>query len=172
VNDRPADLPARLDRRALAAEVWRLVVDFGASRRGPVLAILRRLGLTPGHMKALLALHPEEPRSMGSLARALACDASTVTWLVDGLEARGLAQRRAHPTDRRVRTLALTPRGARVRARLVAQLYDPPAELASLDVRALRILRDALARAFAHPPPSTRASRRRGVGRGRARASR
>ena len=53
---------------------------------------------------------------MSSLAGAWKCDASNVTWLVDRLEEHGLAERRAHPADRRIRTVALTQKGAEERA--------------------------------------------------------
>ena len=64
-------------------------------------------------MHALLQLDPDAPQSMSSLAGAWKCDASNVTWLVDRLEEHGLAERRAHPGDRRIRTVALTPEGRR-----------------------------------------------------------
>jgi DNA-binding MarR family transcriptional regulator len=49
---------------------------------------------------------------MRALAREWRCDASTATWIVDRLEGKGLAERRAHATDRRVKLVVLTPRGA------------------------------------------------------------
>src|SRR5207244_7686400 len=89
-------------------------------------AILRGLGLTPGHMKALSLLDPDEPRPMRAMADSLACDASMVTWLVDRLEERGLVERKTSPADRRVKTLVLTPRGIRTRNRLLEALQTPP----------------------------------------------
>ena len=58
---------------------------------------------------------------MSTLADAWKCDASNVTWLVDRLEEHGLAERRPHPTDRRVRTVALTRKGAQMRAQIESQ---------------------------------------------------
>ena len=48
----------------LAAEVWRLLLDFTWSQRGRVFGILKGLGLTPGDMKALMALEADQPRPM------------------------------------------------------------------------------------------------------------
>jgi DNA-binding MarR family transcriptional regulator len=103
--------------------------------------------LNPGALHALLTLDPEEPRSMSALAGGWGCDASNVTWLVDRLEEHGLVERRAHPTDRRVRTVALTPKGVQVRDQVEAMIYEAPASIAALsstDLEALcRVLRKA-----------------------------
>jgi DNA-binding MarR family transcriptional regulator len=65
---------------------------------------------------------------MRALARAWACDASNVTWMVDRLESRGLVERRMLPSDRRVKTVALTPLGASTKAELFTRLNEPPAD--------------------------------------------
>lgn len=59
---------------------------------------------------------------MSEVAERLACDASYVTGLADRLEERGLAERREHPTDRRVKQLALTEQGRRVRTSLLKEV--------------------------------------------------
>jgi DNA-binding MarR family transcriptional regulator len=97
-------------------------------------------------MKALAILDPLEPKPMRAMADALACDASMVTWLVDRLEERGLVKRRTSPTDRRVKTLVLTPKGIRTRERLAEALYEPPADLLLLDLATLEALRTGLRR--------------------------
>jgi DNA-binding MarR family transcriptional regulator len=104
---------------------------------------VRELGLTPGHVKALMVLN-DQPRPMGSLAESLGCDASTVTWLVDRLEERGLAERRPSLTDRRVKAVLLTSAGMESRAHLMERLYEPPDELIALDRSRLEALRSAL----------------------------
>lgn len=118
---------------------------------GRTAGVLQRLGLTPGHMKALLVLDPGEPRPMSSLAQLFACDASTVTWIVDRLEERGLVERRGLATDRRVKTVALTPLGVRTKAELEKRLYEPPAELLALDRGVLEALHDVLTRLASAP---------------------
>jgi len=113
-------------------------------RRSEHFTILRELGLTPGHLKVLAVIHPDEPRPMGVMAEIMQCDASQMTWLVDRLEERELVERRTMPGDRRVRTIALTPRGVEVRRLVLDKLYEPPDELVKLDAVTLETLRDHL----------------------------
>ena len=119
---------------------------MGVSRPSTKQAIASELGLTPGHMKALAVLDADEPRPMRAMADALSCDASMVTWLVDRMEERGLVERLALPSDRRVKTVALTPLGVDTRDRLMSALYEPPAELLSLDTTSLETLRSQLSK--------------------------
>jgi DNA-binding MarR family transcriptional regulator len=128
-----------------ADEAWRLVAELFFSRAGGAAEVASSVGLTPGHMRALLTVEPREPKPMGALADALHCDASNITWLVDRLEERGYVERRADPTDRRVRTVVLTPAGELVREQLQAKLYEAPPEfnrLSATDLDTLvRVLR-------------------------------
>ncbi|MDX6603401.1 MAG: hypothetical protein QOF13_2603 [Solirubrobacterales bacterium] len=111
----------------------------------PFLAIARELGLSPATFGALRAL--EQPRTMSEIATVLRCDNSNVTGIVDGLEARHLAERTASPNDRRVKLIALTPEGRRVRTRLIKAVETPPEWLAGLSAADQRTLRDLLRRA-------------------------
>ena len=113
---------------------------IGQVQRGEHFRLLTEHGLTPGHMKALGFLDEEEPRPMGAIAEGLSIDASQVTWLVDRLEERGFVERRTLPSDRRVKTVALTPEGVAFRARLLEHLYEPPPELTALDAATLESL--------------------------------
>lgn len=114
------------------------------NRFGKTSGIMQQLGLTPGHTKALLMLEPDKALPMGSLAQQFSCDASTMTWLVDRLEERGLVERGGLPSDRRVKTVALTPLGVQTKAELEDRLYDPPDELLTLDSSVLEALRGVL----------------------------
>lgn len=69
-------------------------------------------------------------------------DPSNVTGIVDRLEARGLIERQHHATDRRVKHLALTPEGRRLRRRVDAILSTAPgvSGLAAADQAALLAL--------------------------------
>ena len=129
----------------VARDVWQQLVGYFFAHRESHAHAAQELGLTPGHMKTLFELDGEEGRSMGDLAVVLVCDASNVTWLVDRLEEHGLAERRAHPGDRRIRTVALTRKGAKVRSQVEARIYEAPDSLRALspnDLQALaRILR-------------------------------
>jgi DNA-binding MarR family transcriptional regulator len=135
-------------KQAIATDVWAMMAGFAFTcfQRGDHLQVLRELGLTPGHLKALVVLDPGEPRPMRAMADALGCDASMVTWLVDRLEERGLVERQARPADRRVKTVALTERGIEIRDRLLRAVQDPPAELQALDTTSLLALREQLSK--------------------------
>ena len=139
----------------LANDTWRRMTDLFLSRKHQVMEIAAAHGLNPGAMNALLFLEPGQPCSMGALADAWKCDASNVTWLVDRLEEHGLAERRPHATDRRVRTVALTRKGTRMRAQIESRLFEAPAslrELSASDLETLdRILRKLAPEPNAHP---------------------
>jgi len=84
----------------------------------------RHLELTPPQARALLEL--ERPVPMRSIAERLRCDASNVTGIADRLESRGLVTREPDPTDRRVKTLVLTVKGRRARAKLERAVFSSP----------------------------------------------
>jgi DNA-binding MarR family transcriptional regulator len=151
VTTRPAtEATAGADR---AAEAWRLLTDIMMARKQHFPEIAASFHLNPGALHALLTMDPDEPRSMSALAGGWGCDASNVTWLVDRLEEHGLAERRAHPTDRRVRTVALTPKGVQVRAQVEAMIYEAPPSIASLSPTDLETLCRVLRKVA--PTPST-----------------
>jgi len=107
--------------------------------------VAARTGLSVPQSHALLELNPDgRPASMRALASCLHSDPSNITGLVDRLEAKGLVERRADPTDRRVKALVLTEAGRRARAELRAIIEEPPASLAQMDRDQLQLMRDAL----------------------------
>jgi len=115
--------------------------------------------LNPGALHALLTLDPEHPQSMSALAGGWGCDASNVTWLVDRLEEQGLVERRPHPTDRRVRTVALTPKGVQARAQVEAMIYEAPPAIAALPAADLEALCRVLRKAVPDPLPGVATAR-------------
>jgi DNA-binding MarR family transcriptional regulator len=131
----------------VAGEAWHSLVRLVYPP--PFLAIARELGLRPAAFGALRALG--EPKTMSEIATILHCDNSNVTGIVDGLEERGLATRTPSAQDRRVKLIALTAEGRRIRDRLVKEIEKPPAWLAGLSLADQRTLRDLLARAAAKP---------------------
>src|SRR5881227_320576 len=125
---------------AAAVEAWGLIHDLFVSQRTRFLAIASEFDLAPGQLGALKSLDPGRPVPMSELADTLHCDASNVTGIVDRLEARGYVERQPAAHDRRVKLLAVTPEGARVRARVAERMSQPPEQIASLaasDQRAL-----------------------------------
>jgi DNA-binding MarR family transcriptional regulator len=130
-------------KSALAAEAWRSIFDFIVLTADHRNAVLARLGLTPNDSRALMTLDAEVGRTMHSLAAEWECDASTATWIIDRLEAKGLAERRSHPPDRRVKLVVLTSVGVDTCNEMLAATYTPPPELLEMDVAGLAALRDA-----------------------------
>ena len=102
------------------------------------------MGLTPNDARALSALDLTTGRTIRSLADEWGCDASNATLIIDRLEKRGLAERRAMPGDRRVKLVVLTTSGLKTRQRLLDGMYDPPAEVLALPRASLEVLRTAL----------------------------
>jgi DNA-binding MarR family transcriptional regulator len=133
-------------RKATVAEqAWRSMFGFLMYTRPQRDAVLARLGLTPTESKALYSLDRQRSRTMKELAKEWKCDASTATWSVDRLERLGLAERQAHPTDRRVRLVVLTDKGMTTKAELIRDMFVTPPELLDLSHEQLETLRDLLA---------------------------
>ena len=112
-----SDRSTARDTAALVDQMWlvmRRIWDHAEERLAPYSLSLK-------HNWALHAL--DEPMSMSALADRLGIDASYVTTIADQLEDRGLIERRPHPTDRRVKSLALTAEGRRLREKLADELW-------------------------------------------------
>jgi MarR family transcriptional regulator, organic hydroperoxide resistance regulator len=109
---------------------------------------LERLDLTGPTANLLWTLDPgAEPQSLRKLATLLHCDPSNITLLSTKLEERGLAERRPHPGDGRVRTLVLTGEGRKVREQLLA-IVAKRSPFAELDAEEQRTLRSLLGKAL------------------------
>jgi DNA-binding MarR family transcriptional regulator len=76
-------------------------------------ALLEKLQLTPRMWGALNVLDAEGPITQHALGRAIGMDPSTMVATLDELEARGLVERRPHPSDRRAHALHMTDEGRR-----------------------------------------------------------
>jgi DNA-binding MarR family transcriptional regulator len=133
-------------KQELAAEAWRPLARFFFDTVRHRQKVMSSEGLTPNDIRALMALDPSEGRTMSELADAWTCDASNATFIVDRLEERGLAERRTVATDRRVKLVVLTPRGAEIRGRVLQRFFEPPPELLELSRADLEALREAAAR--------------------------
>ncbi|MDQ3720836.1 MAG: MarR family transcriptional regulator [Actinomycetota bacterium] len=130
-------------------EAWGLMLELLFSHHRPrVWGIAAEFDLAPMQMFALKALEPGRELAMSALAGSLHCDASNVTGIVDRLEARGLIERRGSPEDRRVKMIAVTEEGQRVREQIAARMSEPPPPIAGLSASDQRGLRDILARAL------------------------
>lgn len=109
-------------------------------------------GLTPMQAIVLMRLG-DAPLPASEIARHLHCDTSNVTGLVDPLERQGLVERVTPATDRRVRAVALTAIGRRIRTSLLASVEDSPV-LDRLDTDELAALRSLLTKMVTAAPAS------------------
>ena len=140
---------ARTDDEARRA--WQLLIRFFFRQRGHLPSWGEPFGLSPVQCHVLHLIEPGDPMPMSRLAKALSCDASNVTGLVDRLETRGLVERRPAAGDRRVKVLGLTATGSRLRGELLRNMAGrahPLARLTAQDRQALvrileRLLDDA-----------------------------
>jgi DNA-binding MarR family transcriptional regulator len=133
----------------LAAAVLRQMVEVASEVTGGARSWLEDLDLSEPLAELLWTLRPDEdPVPLRKLAARLHCDPSNVTLLSAKLEERGLAERRPHPRDGRVRTLVLTDAGRAVRERL-AEIAIRRSPLAALDEAELRQLHAMLTKALA-----------------------
>ena len=140
------------EKTSVADQGWALLLRVAFERvHAHFATVVAELDLAPMQAKALHELDVEQPIAMRELARRLAADPSNITGLVDRLEARGLVERRPDPNDRRIKGLALTSAGAKLRLRLFARLYAAPRSLSRLSPRDQRCLRDVLERILSAP---------------------
>ena len=114
------------------AEAWQLMLDVFLRQRSRFVALAQEFGLAPAQAIALKHLDPETGTPMSELARSLGCDNSNVTGIADRLEGAGLVERRPSPTDRRVKTLVLTAKGAEIRAAHQRRITAAPPEFQAL----------------------------------------
>jgi len=110
--------------------------------------IAEKYELTTMQSAALTMLKPDEPQAMRALSDYFMCDASTVTGLVDRMETRQLITRANHPTDRRVKLLALTEEGLKIKEAIMNETLQTEDErlkkILSVDER--KVLKDLLNR--------------------------
>ncbi len=132
-----------------ATSAWALVWDIFQSDKKRRWGLLAELGLTPVQGMALSSLDADDPPTMSHLGGQIMCDSSTLTGVVDRLEALGYVERRPAPNDRRARCVALTDKGRALQAELRARMSPPPPQLEHLTADEAAQLHDLLATAIA-----------------------
>jgi MarR family transcriptional regulator, organic hydroperoxide resistance regulator len=131
-----------------AEALWKLLRDDAfASLREDFTARVEECSLSLSQGKLVREL--ARPQTQRELARRLHYDPSNITALADSLETRGLIERRADASDRRIRLLALTPEGERLRAALEKLLAEPPQFLSRLTPGEQKQLLQLLTKIFA-----------------------
>ncbi len=85
-------------------------------------ALAEQYELSVMQLSAFMILKPDQDVPMNTLSHQLACDASSITGIVDRLEGQGLVERRDNPADRRVKMVALTKSGVALQRQTTAEV--------------------------------------------------
>jgi DNA-binding MarR family transcriptional regulator len=76
-----------------------------------LVAAVRPQGIELRHFAVMIELANQSPQSQKELGDRVGRDTAGMVRVIDDLESLGYAERRPHPTDRRVRAVQLTERG-------------------------------------------------------------
>ena len=114
---------------------------------------LEEVGMTNTDYWALRSV--EGPMPMKDLAHCMDIDPSYVTLVADRLEKLGLIERQPHPTDRRVKNLALTAKGRRLKKTIRDELWAGENTFSTLTDAERVQLTDLLTRLVAETHPTT-----------------
>ena len=105
--------------------------------------------ITPEQWALLIRLWERDGRTQSELSEATFRDAPTMSRIVDGMEARGLLERRADPADGRARRIHLTRDGRALKKKLVPLVEDIVGRMVEgVEERALVTTRTSLRRMF------------------------
>ncbi|WP_246291259.1 MarR family winged helix-turn-helix transcriptional regulator [Lentzea indica] len=102
-TDRPGDVSPFALGLLLRRAHWRAAAVMGEA--------LRPLGIELRHFAVLMELVNNGPTLQRDLAQATGTDKAGIMRVVDDLERKGLAVRKAVPGDRRARAVEITPAG-------------------------------------------------------------
>ena len=127
-------------------QAWTVLLGLLLAHGEPMQEVWDEFDLSSAQGNLINTLQPSQPVTMVSLAKSLRCHDSNVTGLVDRLEVRGLVERRSNPKDRRVKLIALTEAGQRMRESLLQRIYEPPSFIVSLTPDDQQALLDILQR--------------------------
>jgi DNA-binding MarR family transcriptional regulator len=133
-------MPKDVDR------VWQAIVTLVMDSRGDWRRrVAEATGLPFSQVRALKRLS-NGPLTLTELASAMDADAPAATVAVNGLEERGLVERRARGDDRRVKTVELTGEGRKALRRAKALVEPAPDTFRALSDEDVALLGRILAR--------------------------
>jgi DNA-binding MarR family transcriptional regulator len=94
-------------------------------------AELKDFDISPGRFGVLVLISANPGMTQSLLAAATQLDRSTMVAVIDQLEARGLVERRASPTDRRSNALVLTTEGEKLLKLMKRRIKQHEARIAA-----------------------------------------
>jgi len=113
-------VPGKSRTEQLNEQIEECLIELTVRMVGQAEKLAQRMGVPLVFVKVLHML--DAPMAMKELGRRMHCDPSFVTSVADMLEKRGLAKRKAHASDRRIKNLILTGEGCDLRQHLEAEL--------------------------------------------------
>ena len=140
------------ERIELADEVSHLMMRAVGQSRSVLHATLAEHAISEQHLVVLRHLYDNGPTPMRGISALIGTDPSTVTTTIDRLEQRGLLQRTADLSDRRVKLVALTADGRTTVDEVWAKLAEST-PVGRLDRTQLRALRELLIAMVGPLPP-------------------
>ena len=123
MNDAP---PVCLPRELIASTAF-LLGRVGMAVKMETIKAFEEAGFSPYHYGVLALLDEGARETQATIAKTLQFDPSQLVSLLDGLEERGLIERRRDPNDRRRQMVSLTPAGKKqlsVFRKLVQRIED------------------------------------------------
>ncbi|NTU60640.1 MAG: MarR family transcriptional regulator [Deltaproteobacteria bacterium] len=128
-------LPGGADESGAAVDAFVKLLRAATSVSSRVHAHLAEEGLTDSQFGVLEAISHRGPLYQRELAHKILKTGGNITMVVDNLERRGLVRRERDAADRRLVSVAVTPQGAELMARVLPrQLEAIRRELAPLSV--------------------------------------
>jgi MarR family transcriptional regulator, organic hydroperoxide resistance regulator len=119
------------------------IFKLASATQAQVASLMSELDITSALADALWKLDPAQPPpSMSALGMMLRCDPSSVTFVADRLNEKGLVVREVDESNRRVKRMVLTAKGRKVRATLTEAMTtrSPIAQLTQEEQRQLHSL--------------------------------
>lgn len=108
--------------QSLAQKTYRLIHDIYLFLDGGDRQVLSAFDLSNSQFRVLELLDAEEAKQLVTLSEQMFCARSTITRLIDVLEAKGLVDRVDDLKDRRTQNVTLTPAGVELRQQAGAAL--------------------------------------------------
>ena len=101
-----------------------MIFQVARTHRGLAGELLRPMGLYPGQEILLMQLWDKDAQTQSELIARMGIDASTVTKMVQRLEAQGHITRTQSETDRRAFIVTLSPSGKKLRVKVEKMWTD------------------------------------------------
>lgn len=103
---------------SVAHQEYRLIIDIYVFLDAFDRQLLRKFGLTATQYNVLLHLDPLHGQQLVTLSDLMMVARSTITRIIDQMEAASLVDRVVDPDDRRAQRVVLTPAGVALRQRV------------------------------------------------------